>query len=298
MSKPVRFACVLVLLLGVVQASAFASTTEPVRLGIFTDLHAHDADSPLDGFEMVDWPERLSACVDAMNVWPADLMIQLGDFVNGRFVLGGEFVGAERVPEILEEAVAVYATFNGPRHYVLGNHDVHDLTKSEFLERVGAEATTSSFDAGGYHFVLLDAQYHTDGTDCANEFWYMQGSIPPETLAWLQADLAESRLPTIVCIHQRLDVDVCDRTGVPQVANYLDARDVLESAGDVIAVFQGHDHRAEHNEIAGIHYITFSELMGRASGKPPTWAYVTLDPEARTVSIVGEGEQADYELGY
>ena len=286
------------LALGCLALSAVGEEQEPLRIGIFADLHAHDTDSPLDRFILIGWAERLQACVDAMNAWPADLMIQLGDFINSRFVLGAELGEPERIPGILEAAEAVYAGFDGPRHHVLGNHDVGDLTKAEFLERVGLETASYSFDAGAYHIVLLDAQYRLDGSDRGNEFWYMQGYVPPILLDWLRDDLAAADRPTIVCMHQRLDLDFELRHGGPEVVNYVEVRDVLVGAGNVIAVFHGHDHGGGYSQIDGIHYVTFHAALDRTGGVPPAWAYVTLDPEARTIGIVGEGEQESYRLEY
>lgn len=296
--RRLRVTELIFVLLSCCAMTALSDSVETLRVGLFTDLHAHDANSPLDGFVMVDWAERLAACVESMNAWPADLMIELGDYINGRFVLGGEFVDADRIPAVLAATDEIYAKFRGPRHYVLGNHDLGDLSKDEFLGRVGAEETSSSFEVGGYHFVLLDAQYRLDGEDRADEFWYMEGYVPPGLLDWLRDDLASTELPTIVCLHQRLDLEYEKRTGGPEIANYLDVRKVLEEAGNVIAVFQGHDHGGGYSLIEGIHYITFSALIGRIGGKAPTWAYVTLDPTAQTIEIVGEGEQEDYRLEY
>jgi len=271
---------------------------DPLRIGIFADLHAHDTDSPLDGFHMVNWEERLTACIEAMNAWPADLMIELGDYINSRFVLGAPLGDAARIPGILEAADAVYERFAGPRYYVLGNHDVGDLTKDQFLAHVGAENTSMSFDAGGFHIVLLDAQFREDGTDRGNEFWYMQGYLPPQQFQWLQEDLAASDAPTIICVHQRLDLAYELRHGGPEVTNHLEIQSALRADGNVIAVFQGHDHGGGYAEIDGIHYITFHSLMDRSGGVPPTWAYVTLDRETRTLEIAGEGEQESYVLTY
>jgi hypothetical protein len=39
-------------------------------------------------------------------------------------------------------------------------------------------------------------------------------------------------------------------------------------------------------------------MVDHTEPTPPTWAYVTLDPAAKTITIVGEGLQADYELRY
>jgi len=295
-SKSIRPALILALVALLILATSLAAIGEPLKLGIFTDLHAHDANSPLDDFEMVGWETRLSACIGSMNAWPADLMIQLRDLVNGQFVLGADFIEAERIPGILQEVEDVYARFDGPRYYVLGNHDVESLTKEEFRAGIGVDELTYAFDEGGFHFVVLDAQFRLDGSDRGDDFWYMQGFIPPELAEWLREDLASSSVPTIVFVHQRLDAW---RLEEPEIANQEEIRKILEADGDVAAVFQGHDHWGDYTEINGIHYVTFAALIGRISeDKPDTWAYVTLDAEARTIQINGVGEQADYLLEF
>ena len=53
-----------------------------------------------------------------------------------------------------------------------------------------------------------------------------------------------------------------------------------------------------YSEIDGIHYVTFVALLDMTWGKPLTWAFLTLDPEARTITIDGVGEQPDLMLDY
>jgi len=269
----------------------------PLQIGIFADLHAHDTDSPNEGKVMIDYKERLEACVEAMNAWPADLVIQLGDFVNGKFVMGAELGDPARITGILEETEAIYAQVNAPRYYVLGNHDVYDLSKEEFLDRVGASSLYLSFDAGGYHIVILDAQYNKKGEDLGHIGWSVQGNIPQDELDWLRDDLAATRKPTIVCVHQPLDVDFDMLSGGPEIFNNEAVKTVLEESGVVIAVFQGHDHENNYTLINGIHYLTFEALVNEEE-RAPSWAYVTLDPAARTITITGEGDQANWDLRY
>jgi 3',5'-cyclic AMP phosphodiesterase CpdA len=271
---------------------------EVLQIGIFADLHAHDTDSPGEGKVMTNYRERLQAFVDAMNAWPADLVIELGDLVNGKFVLGAELGEAERIIGILDDAESVYAQFEGPRYYVLGNHEFYDLSKEEFLEHSDAAATYLSFDAGAYHFVILDAQYSKTGKDYAHMGWVVQGSIPESELDWLREDLAATDKPTIVCIHQPLDVDFALLAGGPEVSNNKAVQAVLRDAGVVIAVFQGHSHENAYNLIDDIHYVTFQALLDHTEPTPPSWAMVTLDPTAQVIMIEGEGEQADWILEY
>jgi alkaline phosphatase len=270
----------------------------PLRIGIFTDLHAHDTDSPAEEKVMTNYARRLGACIEAMNTWPADLVIELGDFVNGRFVLGAEMGEADRILGILDDAESIYAQFNGSRYYVLGNHDMYDLSKEEFLEHTDATASYLTFDAGAYHIVILDAQYNKAGEDLAHIGWVVQGNIPQHELDWLREDLASAQKPTIVCIHQPLDVDFALLAGGPEIANNKEVQAVLRDSGVVIAVFQGHSHQNAYNLIDGIHYVTFQALLDHTEPTPPSWAKVTLDPVARTIVIEGEGDQADWYFNY
>jgi 3',5'-cyclic AMP phosphodiesterase CpdA len=301
LSKPYRILFSVLVVVVLPSVAVFAEGTDvagPLRAGIFADLHAHVTNNPLEKLVLVHYRERLSACIDAMNAWPADLMIQLGDFVNGRFVLGGEIVDAALIPGILADAESIYAQFEGPRYHVIGNHEVQDLSKAEFLELTCATATTLSFDAGAYHFIILDAQYNRRGEDLDHVGYVTQGYLPPGELDWLREDLSATDRPTLVCVHQRLDVEFDYRTGGAEIANFEEVRDILEDSEMVIAVFQGHDHDGAYSFIGGIHYVTFRALIDRADPTPPSWAYVTLDPVARTIMIEGEGEQIDYELAY
>ncbi|MEI6171376.1 MAG: hypothetical protein WCQ45_02695 [bacterium] len=54
----------------------------------------------------------------------------------------------------------------------------------------------------------------------------------------------------------------------------------------------------QHAVIDGVHYITLAAMIDRDEPLPPTWATVTLDPEARTVRVDGAGLQEDVEFSY
>ena len=295
----------LIVLLGIALVASMVllvtgedANTEILRVGIFTDLHAHDTDSPVEGKVMTTYPQRLEACVDAMNAWPVDLVIQLGDFVNGNYVMGAPLGDPARIVDILDQADAIYAKLDTPRYYVLGNHDVYDLSKEEFLAHTAATETFTSFDAGAYHFVIFDAQYDKNGEDLGHAFWVVQGNIPQPEIDWLASDLAATDKPTIVCVHQRLDVDKDLLSGGgPEILGNKVVQQVMEDSGLVIAVFQGHDHENADTVINGIHYIEFDQLTDEHDSAP-SWASVTLDPQARTITIQGAGDQADWDLSY
>ncbi len=269
--------------------AAATQTPSVVSFGLFTDLHAHDMDSPLEGKWMTHTAERLQGFTDAMNAASVDFVIELGDFVNGWVVFGADPGDPNRIASILGWADGLYAAFAGRRYHVLGNHDLFNLDKSQICETLGLERTYSSFDVGPFHFVTLDAQYANDGADLANTYSGVAGFIPGMELQWLREDLAvDLSRPTVVFIHQMLNAFI-EEWGRPLVANQPDVQRVLAEAGNVIAVLQGHDHRYRHELIGGIHYVTFESLVDQ--GTPPSWAVVTLDAENGTLSIEGVGDQ-------
>ena len=248
---------------------------------------------------MTNYAERLTAFVGAMNAWPADAIIELGDLVNGAFVMGGAPGDASRIAGFLDEAVALLSGFDGPIHYVLGNHDLFDLSKDEFLDAVGGDAKYYSFDLGGFHFVILDAEYNDPaGDDYDHVFMRVKCRIPTHELDWLRDDLAQTDLPTIVCVHQPIDSEFDINAGGPPVVNNAEARQLLSESGVVVAVFQGHAHDNVYRLIDGIHYVTFAAMVDRTEPSLPTWAQVTLDLESRTITIEGFGLQSDREFGF
>jgi 3',5'-cyclic AMP phosphodiesterase CpdA len=299
MGNKLRWISVLiVLLIGSVFALS-AGGSESLRIGIVTDVHAHDTDSPGELKVMTNYAERLTAFVDAMNAWPANAVIELGDLVNGAFVLAADYGDPTRIATILDDAVALISELECPTHYVLGNHDLYDLSKDEFLAAVGREEKYYSFDLGGFHFVILDAEYSDPaGDDYDHVFMRVKCRIPSHELDWLREDLAQTDLPTVVCVHQPFDSEFDTFAGGPAVVNNAEVRQLLSESGVVVAVFQGHDHENRHAEIDGIHYVTFEAMVDHTEPAPPTWAQVTLDLASRTITIEGFGLQSNWELRF
>ena len=289
----------VILVVALVFAIGLSLSAAPVRIALFTDAHAHDTDSPTEGKVMTNYAERLGTFVEAANAWPADIAIELGDLVNGAFVMGPGYGDPTRIPSILEAGLASLSGLDAPMHYVLGNHDLYDLSKVEFLATIGQEEAYYSFDLEGFHFVIIDAEFNDpDESDFDHVFMRVKCRIPVAELEWLANDLAATDLPTVVSIHQPLDAEFDPNAGGPPVVNNAEVRQILSDSGVVIAVFQGHDHTNVYAEIDGIHYVTFAAMVDHTVPGPATWAQISLDLETRTISIDGFGLQDDYELGF
>ena len=280
-------------------ARAADAPPEPVRFGIVSDVHKdvmHDAD------------ERLQRFITHMQKEKPDFLLQLGDFCTPAPQNRG--------------FLSIWNQFTGPRHHVIGNHDMdgdrekgrdkrYNFTREETMAYWGMRARYYSFDIGGVHFVILDGNDPGPGQD------YYYYYLADEQLAWLERDLEATSLPTFLFCHQGLERDA-------GVANQEAARRVLEEAnskaggGKVIACFSGHHHRDYIRTIGGILYakvnsmsyyylgsrfahLRYSEEVDRAHPtikhtapyKDPLYALVTVDPHQGVLEIAGT--RSDFE---
>jgi predicted phosphodiesterase len=252
-----------------------------VRFGIVTDCHYADADTVGTRYYR-DSLDKLGECVEEMNRQRVDFLTELGDFKD------------QNTPPIEQKTLlylraveSVFHKFNGPTYHVLGNHDADSISKVQFLaniENTGIDPTRTyySFDYNGVHFVVLDANYKSDGADYDHgNFDWTDANVPPAELQWLRQDLAASHGAVIVLIHQLLD-----GTGSYYVKNAVEVRQILEQSGRVLAVLQGHFHEGSYSRIEGIHYYTLKALIEGPGPDNNSYAIVEVRPDMN-ITITG-----------
>lgn len=231
----------------------------PVRFGILTDSHYADRENVGTRYykESVN---KLSECVDLMNEQNVDFLIELGDFKDQ-----GNPPDEKETLRFLDIIEKEFCRFNGPHYHVLGNHDHDSISKKQFLSGISntgfAEASGYySFDAGSVHFVVLDANYSSSGIPYNNgNFDWTDAHVPFRQLSWLKKDLSKKRKPAVVFIHHRLDVASDNSVYGPGNAGVI--RKILEDSGNVIVVFQGHEHEGALNRINNITYYTLKGMV-------------------------------------
>ena len=242
--------------------------TSPLRIGLVADIHHADRDVRGNRYYRQALG-RLRRAVNDFNREDVDFIVEMGDLIDEADTVEGELA-------LAREANAVLAEGKAERHYVLGNHCIWTLTKPEFLGAVGRSQSYYSFDRSGWHFVVLDACFREDETPYGrkNNDW-RDSWIPAAEQVWLAADLARTRLPVVVFAHQRLD-----SSGDLAVKNAAAVRQVLESSGKVVAVFQGHHHEGGYSSIQGIHYLTLVSVIEEPDPAGGAHAIVDLKPDA------------------
>ena len=243
--------------LGFVPAcSQKSGDNKKVRFVMATDLHYADTDPRGERFYRESLP-KMSECVKMANAKKADFIIELGDFKDQN-----NPPDEKSTLTNLKTVENIFSKFKGPRYHVIGNHDTDSISKEQFLNiventEIPKQAKYYSFDVNKLHFIVLDANFNSDGSDYDHgNFDWTDANIPSHEIEWLKNDLASTSYSVIVFIHQQLD-----ENGSHTVKNAAVIRDILKESAKVLTVFQGHFHEGAYNKIDGIHYYTLKAMV-------------------------------------
>ncbi len=281
-----------------------------MKIGLITDCHAALKPAEDNKYFSHSFVKFQDSCAYFLRDH-VDFVVNLGDVYQS--------VGdPEKTNEAIARMIFPRMLTRAPFVHVLGNNDVVDYTKAEFLELMrdpakylnrpvgrhrGAaqlEVTPKdswyfSFERGGWKFIVLDTNYDKDGNsyektayDCREAY------INAEQLAWLKKELAAG-LPTIIFTHANLDIHESPLAEICRLANAAEVRDVVESAGNVKLVLQGHDHYGAMSVMNGITYIT---LHGTILNKyyPDHCSCAVMEIGEREIDIRGFEDQPSYKV--
>ena len=293
---------------------------QSLRFGISADPHFR-----------IGWTHTETALnnfVNAMIEWKPDFVIDLGDFAI-------EVKEGQTTPEMHDGQIktliylcSIFSKLLCPAYYVMGNHDAgwlkggeetitpddlynkghggEDITKVEWIAHTKMPRRYYSFDAKGYHFIVLDGNNWRGQTAVApgrdgaiGAYW-----IDDTQKLWLASDLAANRKKVkIVFCHEELHHTPPEGSGEggdvpfppPVVAgesSYIDngweIRKMFTDDGNVLICFHGHRHRSRWTVYGGVNYITIAAVHYEGS-----YAKVTI---ADKLYIEGFGKQKSYIL--
>lgn len=262
------------------------SASPLIMIGLVTDLHY--APSPLGNRYCNESLAKLQQSVATFRERKPDVVVCLGDVIDQSDTIEEE---VRRVREVRKALAGVPVD----THYLLGNHDVSELTKEQFLGACGGVSSYYSFDCRGVHIVILDSNFNSDGTPfSAGNFHWADAWVGEEQIAWLEADLAAAgEVPTLLFCHANLDHRVRPDGSINRhiVRDAAAVRAVLEAAGSVKAVIQGHDHSGCHSTINGIPYIVLRAMVEGGGLEQNAYALLSLMQDGEIV-LEGFGRQS------
>ena len=181
---------------------------------------------------------------------------------------------------------------------VAGNHDYYNLTPAEILDAWGRTGELFySVDRGGVHFTVL----------CTRQRSNVNILVDEPQLAWLDADLAATNLPTVVLMHHpAADQDLRGNrwfeglTHLALIENRARVREILARHGRTQLVLNGHLHWNHVALMDGIPYVTLQSLIENLDEDAPgrvaaAHAEIYLDPPYTKIEIHG-AERHRYEF--
>jgi alkaline phosphatase len=254
-----------------------------LRVGLMTDLHYGDKQPTKTRFYR-EALGKLDEAVLHFNREKPAFVVELGDFID-------QADSVEQEIGWLKTMEQHYAALTMPRHYVLGNHCVGTLTKREFADHTGAPGGHAVLESGGITFLILDACFREDGTPYERKNFHWQDSnLTKQELTWLEGELTKAGGPVVVFAHQRLDADKAHA-----VRNAAEVRLLLEKSGKVLAVFQGHSHKNDYQQINRIHYTTLVAMVEGTGLENSGYAMLDAMPDG-SLRLKGFRRQATRDL--
>ncbi|WP_199614166.1 metallophosphoesterase [Paenibacillus alkalitolerans] len=237
--------------------------------------------------------EKLAEAVDTFNKNDLAFAVHLGDFID-------------RDAASFSKILPVFNQVNVPKYHLLGNHDFA-MEGEKVARLLGMPGLYYDFGYQGWRFIVLDTNdistyAYPVGSEKYNEArniyevlkWSgvdnaqtWNGGVGSEQMVWLQNVLAKSVLAgekVIVMGHMPLAPENMHNTW-----NDDALIKAFESAGNVVAYFNGHNHAGNYAEKNGIHYLNFKGMVETADTN--AYSIVRVYPEG--LVIKGYGREPD-----
>jgi len=272
--------------------------------GICADVH-HE--------EGKDERWRMKAFVEEAERRGAEFIIQLGDFINAN--------------KAGEEMLKVWNSFPGKKYHVLGNHDTEHGGKEVIMAFQGQKEKYYSFDAGNYHFIVLDTNYKKQGAqfvDYGSPEYVKEKNdlfncyIPDSQLEWLKNDIDSTDKRCFIFTHATLEVGNWVVTNLHRLTDVFWRANEKAGYNKVTMCFSGHDHSDEYLFKGGVHYYVVNSMTQKYLGpkyseesscadkvraeygetrailpyKDPLYAFVRLKPNG-LIQIIGKQSEYD-----
>lgn len=255
-----------------------------MKILLFADLHYFCGDISTANFDTNKKLVRyampmLQRFIQIANEeYPADLCVNLGDLIQ-------DDRDKQRDLKAFSQVYQKLSDFRCPCYSILGNHDLKMMDCIEDLAPIVGNVDSYSLDVQGYHLVFLQPQLRPE-LGIRRGGSYKTQYLSEETIAWLEKDLAENKLPALVFLHFPLSEDATVEDECLFLKNRAEVKSALKNAKNLLGVFAGHQHKAKYFEEDGVSYWLSGALVPAREGEEtPCGEYLQIELVDKTVQV-------------
>jgi 3',5'-cyclic AMP phosphodiesterase CpdA len=263
-----------------------------MKLVVFSDLH-YAPTPPIEngsiiGHKLTEFAlPILNNLINEINenIKP-DVVINCGDLIE-------DFNDREMDLKNLEFLWDKLKGINAPFYSLIGNHDLRAMETRADIENIfGYKNATFSIDLNGYHLVFLAPQIDdTKGDECGGILRI--SAVSDEELDWLENDILNTQLPTLVFVHYGLAEDEMignwwfAKNPTRALLKNRDAvKEIISKSENVKAVFSGHQHWSKKIVENGLPYYVIGSITEdiKEDGVPDGCYYI-VDIDERGLRV-------------
>jgi manganese-dependent ADP-ribose/CDP-alcohol diphosphatase len=262
------------------------------EFGLITDIQYCDCDAAGVRYYR-NSISKLQEATAELNRHDLKFTVQMGDMID-------------RNVDSFNTILPYFNKIEGPKYNVLGNHDFAVPT-DQVVDILGMKNQYYDFAEKGWRFVVLDTNdlslyanepgsakyqqaekmYNQLKASGANNAQTWNGGVGSEQMTWLHNVLKKSakKNEKVVVIGHHPVYPANEHNAW----NDAEIMRELESAGNVVAYFNGHNHAGNYGEKNGIQYVNFEGMLDTSD----TNAYSVIQAFKDRLEIDGFGRVPD-----
>lgn len=265
------------------------------EFGLISDVQYCDCDTAGVRYYR-DSISKLQQATVELNRHDLEFTIQTGDLID-------------RNVESFDTILPYFNKINGKKFHMLGNHDFdyENSSSEQSADIMGMKNHYYDFKEDSWRFIVLDTNdlsfyankpgsekyqqseqmYNDLKASGANNAQTWNGGVGPEQMEWLHNVLQKSKKKgekVVVLGHHPVYP-----ANNHNAWNDSEIMQELESAGNVVAYFNGHNHAGNYGEKNGIKYVNFHGMVDTSD----TNAFAVIQAFKDRLEIDGFGRQPD-----
>ncbi len=251
---------------------------DELKIGFVTDPHLISRVENGKRVFLEKYYERLDYFLRKMN----------DDFLPNLILINGDVIEGTGQPASVGMAELSMAKefFNRTdikKYWVIGNHDLRSVEKSQWKSVLGIDYLYEKFSVGDYDIFIVDSNFTAEDKNVKPGNGYTRGNVSKNQVKWLEKELEKSSKKKVVFIHHPPLRNVSEKDSSGLLKNAIELQEIF-SKNDVIAVFSGHIENLYNKKIDGVEYFVFPGLVKHPK-YPGTFVEITLNKKKLSVNM-------------